>query len=92
MYALKRITVTADGRQVEEVRVLGDMYRLEIYPPGSPLAAQIEYCQGGSIPCIQVERTDAAYITTIAGDTVRAISRGDAKAREEKAKRLTMAR
>ncbi|ENU4538363.1 hypothetical protein ACFH3V_005031 [Escherichia coli] len=88
MYALKKITVTVDGRQVEEVMVLGDMYRLEFYPPDSPLAAKIEFSQGGNMPCIQVERTDEAYITTIAGDTVRAVSRGDAKARQEKAKRL----
>lgn len=88
MYALKRMTVTVDGRQVEEVRVLGDMYRLEVYPPDSPIVAQIEYSHGANMPCIQVERTDKAYITTIAGDTVRAISRGDAKARQEKAKRL----
>ncbi len=32
MYALKKIMVTEDGRQVEEVHVLGDMYRMEFYP------------------------------------------------------------
>lgn len=46
MYALKKITVTKDGRQVEEVHVLGDMYRLEFYPRDTHLAAKIEYCRG----------------------------------------------
>ncbi len=40
MYALKKITVTEDGRQVEEVHVLGDMYRLEFYPRDTHLVAK----------------------------------------------------
>ncbi|EFA9346431.1 TPA: hypothetical protein JWK76_003908 [Escherichia coli] len=83
MYALKKITVTEDGRQVEEVHVLGDMYRLEFYPRDTHLAAKIEYCLGGDIPCIPVEKEDEAYITTLTGDTVRCICRGDSKARNE---------
>ncbi|EFO1495307.1 TPA: hypothetical protein ACF65L_000395 [Salmonella enterica] len=83
MYALKKITVTEDGRQVEEVHVLGNMYRLEFYPRNTHLAAQVEYCQDGNVPCISVEKTDEAYITTLVGDTVRCICRGDTKARNE---------
>lgn len=49
MYALKKITVTKDGRQVEEVHVLGNMYRLEFYPRDTHLAAKIEYCLGGCV-------------------------------------------
>ncbi len=83
MYALKKITVTKDGRQVEEVHVLGNMYRLEFYPRDTHLAAKIEYCLGGDIPCIPVEKEDEVYITTLTGDTVRCICRGDSKARNE---------
>lgn len=79
----EKITVTKDGRQVEEVHVLGDMYRLEFYPRDTHLAAKIEYCRGGDIPCIPVEKEDEAYITTLNGDTVRCICRGDSKARNE---------
>ncbi|EFN7178230.1 hypothetical protein KV369_001994 [Escherichia coli] len=86
MYALKKITVTEDGRQVEEVHVLGNMYRLEFYPRNTHLAAQVEYCRDGNVPCISVEKTDEAYITMLAGDTVRCICRGDSKARDEIAK------
>lgn len=86
MYALKKITVTEDGRHVEEVHVLGDMYRLEFYPPDAHLAAKIEYCQDRNMPCIPVEKTDEAYITTLSGDTVRCICRGDSKARNEMAR------
>ncbi|EHL8354511.1 hypothetical protein KE467_001500, partial [Escherichia coli] len=49
MYALKKITVTEDGRQVEEVHVLGNMYRLEFYPRNTHLAAQVEYCLDGNV-------------------------------------------
>ncbi|STE84257.1 Uncharacterised protein [Escherichia coli] len=45
MYALKKITVTEDGRQVEEVHVLGNMYRLEFYP-----AQHSPCCPGGVLP------------------------------------------
>ncbi|BDI41698.1 TPA: hypothetical protein ACGJUX_003736 [Escherichia coli] len=83
MYALKKITVTEDGRQVEEVHVLGDMYRLEFYPRDTHLAAKIEYCRDGNTPCIPVEKEDEVYITTLTGDTVRCICRGDSKARDE---------
>ncbi|MBB9070482.1 hypothetical protein FSH80_023770 [Escherichia coli] len=83
MYALKKIMVTEDGRQVEEVHVLGDMYRMEFYPRNTHLAAKIEYCRNGNISCLQVEKTDEAYITTLNGDTMRCICRGDSKARNE---------
>lgn len=56
MYALKKITVTEDGRQVEEVHVLGNMHRLEFYPRNTHLAAQVEYCRDGNVPCISVEK------------------------------------
>ena len=83
MYALKKITVTEDGRHVEEVHVLGDMYRLEFYPRNTHLAAKIEYCRDGNIPCIPVEKEDEAYIITLNGDTARCICRGDSEARNE---------
>ena len=82
MYALKKITVTNDGRHVEEVYVLGDMYRLEFHPQDPKLAASIEYCRGGSLPSISITRSDEAYIITLAGDTVRRICRGDVKVRQ----------
>ncbi len=80
MYALKKITVMEDGRQVEEVHVLGICIAMEFYPRNTHPAAQVEYCLDGNVPCISVEKTDEAYITTLAGDTVRCICRGDSKA------------
>ncbi len=49
MYALKKIMVTEDGRQVEEVHVLGRCIRMEFYPRNTHLAAKIEYCRNGKI-------------------------------------------
>ncbi|BDI36402.1 hypothetical protein EC12741_2327 [Escherichia coli 1.2741] len=50
----------------------GDMYRMEFYPRNTHLAAKIEYCRNGNISCLQVEKTDEAYITTLNGDTMSA--------------------
>lgn len=86
MYALKKITVTPDGRQVEESFILGDMYRLEMHKDHLQLAASIEYQKGDSTPCITIDRSDEAYITTLTGDTVRHVCRGDHKARQNMAK------
>ncbi|MCZ6084937.1 hypothetical protein O5175_06615 [Escherichia coli] len=83
MYALKKITVTEDGRHVEEVHVLGICTALEFYPRNTHLAAKIEYCRDGNIPCIPVEKEDEAYIITLNGDTARCICRGDSEARNE---------
>ncbi|MDY3572329.1 hypothetical protein [Enterobacter hormaechei] len=82
MYALKRITVTVDGRHVEESRVLGNMYRLQFHPDNPTVAASIEYAEDDGIPTIEIYRADEAYITTINGDTVRSICRGDLLQRE----------
>lgn len=85
MYALKKITVTTDGRQVEECHVLGNWYRLEQRPEGvSPeIIAQIEYAdEKGGIPNISIHKTDEAYITLLNGETVRHVCRGDAAERK----------
>lgn len=78
MYALKKIT-TIDGRKVEEVRVLGGMYRLEFHPEDALVAASVEYSDGANMPHVQIARTDEAYITTLEGTTVRFICRGRPK-------------
>ncbi|AGH74044.1 hypothetical protein ACOGYQ_000180 [Edwardsiella piscicida] len=82
MYALKKITVTNDGRCVEEVHVLGSMYRLEFHPQDPKQAASVEYFRRGNTPNISIAKSDEAYITTLTGDTVRCICRGDASARQ----------
>lgn len=82
MYALKKITVTNDGRHVEEMYVLGRMYRLEFHHQDPNLVASVEYCWRGNTPSISIAKSDEAYITTLAGDTVRCICRGDANARQ----------
>lgn len=89
MYALKKITVTTDGRQVEECHVLGNWYRLDQRPSGvSPdVIARIEHAdEKGGIPNISIHKTDEAYITLLNGETVRHVCRGDAKGREQLAK------
>ncbi|WP_244570677.1 hypothetical protein, partial [Escherichia coli] len=63
--------------------VLGNMYRLGYYPRNTDLAAQVEYFRDGNIQCLQVEKTDEAYITTLNGDTAHCICRGDSIARDE---------
>lgn len=86
MYALKKITVTSNGRQVEEVHVLGNWYRLEMKPEGvaPEIIAHVERSdENGNIPNISIHRTDEAYITTLTGETVRHICRGDHKEREK---------
>ncbi|MEQ5350176.1 MULTISPECIES: hypothetical protein [Proteus] len=77
MYALKLIT-EREGRKVEEVHYLGEMYRLEFYPePGNKdIVARVEHTKKDSIPSFDIKRTDQAYITTVTGDTVRVICRG----------------
>ncbi|MBG5983815.1 hypothetical protein I5F07_02895 [Proteus vulgaris] len=77
MYALKLIT-EREGRKVEEVHCLGEMYRLEFYPEpeNKDIVARVEHTKKDAIPSFDIKRTDRAYITTIVGDTVRVISRG----------------
>lgn len=77
MYALKLIT-ERNGRKVEEAHYLGDMYRLDFYPEteNADIVARVEYTTKGAIPSFDIKRTDHAYITTVAGDTVRVISGG----------------
>ncbi|WP_340618845.1 hypothetical protein [Xenorhabdus entomophaga] len=76
MYALKLITVR-NGRSVEESWILGDMYRLEFYPKDSPdVIARVEHSQNGNLINRDIKKTDQAYITTLTGDTVRTICRG----------------
>ncbi|WP_311748587.1 hypothetical protein [Proteus columbae] len=77
MYALKLIA-ERDGRKVEEVHCLGEMYRLEFYPEpeNNNIVARVEHTKKDAIPSFDIKRTDHAYITTIVGDTVRVISRG----------------
>ncbi|MCT6515902.1 hypothetical protein GY03_01200 [Proteus vulgaris] len=77
MYALKLIT-EREGRKVEEVHCLGDMYRLEFYPESEnkDIVARVEHTKKDSIPSFDIKRIDHAYITTVTGDTVRVISRG----------------
>jgi len=84
MYALKTITVTPKGRQVELVRALGDWYSLEFKPSEieSDVVARIEYSCGTSTPCIEIHKSDEAYITTMKGETVRHVCRGDAAERK----------
>lgn len=84
MYALKLLTVTPDGRQVEESHALGDMYRLEMYPQGvsKNIVAYVEHAgRDGSTPAFTICRSDSAYITLLNGDTVRHVCRGDAEER-----------
>ncbi|MEB8638642.1 hypothetical protein P2G74_01470 [Cronobacter muytjensii] len=85
MYALKTITVAPDGRQLEVVRVLGNWYALEQFAPNQKgdLAARIEYLSDGNIHSVDIQRSDEGYITTLNGDTVRHVCRGDLKAREQ---------
>ncbi|AYY82140.1 MULTISPECIES: hypothetical protein [Proteus] len=77
MYALKLIT-EREGRKVEEVHCLGEMYRLEFYPESEnkDIVARVEHTRKDAIPSFDINRTDHAYITTVTGDTVRVISRG----------------
>ena len=88
MYALKLITVTPDGRQVEEMHALGNMYRLELMRDHtSTLAARIEDVnEKGDTPSFDIDKSDEAYITTLTGETVRHICRGDFKARDDRAR------
>ncbi|MDK9364183.1 hypothetical protein [Lelliottia wanjuensis] len=91
MYALKLITVTFDGRQVETSHILGKWYRLEMPPEGVPVdvIARVEYSNDvGDIPCFDICRTDEAYITLLTGETVRHVVRGDAQKRSELAAKL----
>ena len=77
MYALKLMT-EREGRKVEEVHCLGEMYWLEFYPEpeNKDIVARVEHTKKDSIPSFDIKRTDQAYITTVAGDTVRVICRG----------------
>jgi hypothetical protein len=83
MYALKKITITPNGRHVEECFILGNMYRLEFHPDDPLLAATIEYSDGVSMPSLPIYRSDEAYITTLTGETVRRVCRGNQKEREK---------
>ncbi|EMF0796022.1 hypothetical protein ACV772_002011 [Proteus mirabilis] len=77
MYALKLIT-KREGRKVEAVHRLGDMYRLEFYSESEnkAIVARVEHSKKDSIPSFYIKRIDHAYITTVTGDTARVISRG----------------
>ncbi len=77
MYALKLIT-EKNGRSVEESWILGDMYRLEFYPKGvaGGVIARVEHTQNGNLINHEIKKTDQAYITTLTGDTVRTVCRG----------------
>lgn len=77
MYALKLITERNDHK-IEEVHHLGHMYRLEFYPESErpDIVARVEHVTKDGTPSFDILRTDHAYITTVAGDTVRIISRG----------------
>lgn len=82
MYALKLITVR-NGRQVEEVHVLGNMYRLEMLKDHADLAARVEHVnEKGDTPNFDIVKSDEAYITTLTGETIRHICRGDREIRE----------
>ncbi|MHA6305688.1 hypothetical protein ACX3SV_01045 [Hafnia paralvei] len=85
MYALKNITTTPDGRRVEMVQALGDNYTLELKPNDAApdVVARVHYNSGENRPCIEIVRSDEAYITTLTGDTVRGICRGEHKQRED---------
>ncbi|PHM60557.1 hypothetical protein Xsto_03894 [Xenorhabdus stockiae] len=77
MYALKLIT-EKNGRSVEESWILGDMYRLEFYPKdvAEGVIACVEHTQNGNLINHEIKKTDQAYITTLTGDTVRTVCRG----------------
>ncbi|MDX7993058.1 hypothetical protein [Xenorhabdus littoralis] len=77
MYALKLIT-ERNGCSVEESWILGDMYRLEFYPKdvAEGVIARIENSQNGNLIYHDIKKTDQAYITTLTGDTVRVVCRG----------------
>ncbi|CDH25080.1 hypothetical protein [Xenorhabdus bovienii] len=77
MYALKLIT-ERNGRSIEESWILGDMYRLEFYPKdvAEGVIARVEYAQNNILINHDIKKTDQAYITTLAGDTVRTVCRG----------------
>lgn len=79
MYALKIMTTTPDNRLVERVQVLGERYELEFYPKdaGEDVSAYVHYFPGDGIPAEVIKKTDEAYITTLEGQTVRVICRGN---------------
>ncbi|NTZ40003.1 hypothetical protein EXW94_20330 [Enterobacter sp. JMULE2] len=85
MYALKKITVSPDGRHIEEVTVIGDYYQLEFVPasPASDVVARIHFSNGNRLGAESIIVSDEAYITTIAGKTVRQICPGNFKVRKE---------
>lgn len=80
MYALTLIKHTDDQRAIYSRQVLGGWYELEFYPSGKDAgpAASIKYLQGDSIPAIEVQRDDEAYITLLTGETVHVVCRGKA--------------
>lgn len=84
MYALKIITVKNDGNPVECVTALGDCYRLEFNPAvADPKAvARAHYAKDDNNPCIEINRGDEAFITTLENKTVRVICRAADKAFE----------
>jgi len=79
MYALKIITVKNDGNPVECVTALGDSYRLEFNPAvaDSKVVARVHYAKDDNNPCIEINRGNEAFITTLDNKTVRVICRAD---------------
>lgn len=84
MYALKIITVKNDGNPVECVTALGDCYRLEFNPATAnpKIAARVHYAKDDNTPCIEINRGNEAFITTLDNKTVRVICRADINANE----------
>lgn len=78
MYALTVIKRTPDHRSVYSRQALGDWYELEFYPSGKEgdTVAVIKYSKGDSVPAVEVNREDEAYITLLTGETVHVVSRG----------------